>query len=87
MHYAINYNADNRALNDANAVRDAIEYLGADRWNKSFGLFVQKGTSFAKTPYSVKKQVIQQIRFCCMLSGIRGYPVAAIIRTVWACHP
>ena len=88
MHYERRYDAADRALNDANAVRDAIEYLGLANWRKTFGLLVQEeGGSFAATPYSEKKKFIQHIRFGCMMAGIRGYPVGAIIRTLWACHP
>lgn len=86
-HYAINYTNTDRAVNDANAIRDAIEYLDRARWAASFGKMVQPGASMRSTPYSEKKKLIQQIRIGCMFAGIRGYPVGAIMRGMFAAHP
>lgn len=86
MHYSIRYNHPSPAVNDANAIRDAMEYMGEEGWTKTFALFIQPGSTFRKTPYSVKKKIIQQVRFCCMLAGIRGYTVGAILRGIWAAH-
>lgn len=85
-HYERRYNHADRTVNDAQAVQDSIEYIGRDRWIKSFGLLIQPGAKMEGSYYSDKKKTIQTIRFCCMMSGIRGYPVNAIIRAVWAAH-
>jgi hypothetical protein len=86
MHYVKHYSGMTPKVKDATAINDCIEYLGRDKWMKTFGTLVQPGASMAHTPYSQKKKTIQAIRFICMMAGIRDYPVRAIIRTVWAAH-
>jgi hypothetical protein len=84
MHYEIQYQPG--PAEDARAIRDAMEYLGHDKWCETFGQFIQPGASMSATPYSMKKRTIQMVRFACMLAGIQGRPVGAIIRGIWAAH-
>jgi hypothetical protein len=85
MHYEIRY--QDGPAEDMRAINDAIEYLGREVWVKTFAAFIQPGASMAETPYSEKKTVIQQVRFFCMMCGISGRPVSAIIRGIWRAHP
>ena len=79
-HYDIKYDSSKpRAQRDAEAVRDIQEYLGMDKYRKTFGdMFIRSHDYHAR--YAVIKAWIRQIQICCMVAGISGYPVGALVR-------
>jgi parvulin-like peptidyl-prolyl isomerase len=70
MHTYIKYDAEDPAVNDANALKDVKEYLGARRWK-----IVKEAAKASATSKDV-----QNLNYAMAFAGITGFPFYAFCR-------